>query len=178
PRGCERAQHDPGLYGDECLREAVRGLGDSLRGAPAPADRSRGRAARPPLAARVLAGLREGAHLVDVRVGEAGRELRDPDDVVASRRAGLDVKRRGALDGVRIRNWLRRAAEDVGRLDLGGEAGGVGRDDDARKLDGTLRIQDDAYARLALLEVAVLLGGPERGAVAVRNFRRFLGMLA
>src|SRR5207302_4043880 len=103
---------------------------------------------------------------------------REPDDVVASRRAGLDVKRRGALDGVRIRNWLRRAAEDVGRLDLGGEAGGVGRDDDARKLDGTLRIQDDAYARLALLEVAVLLGGPERGAVAVRNFRRFLGMLA
>ena len=51
----ERAEHDPGLHGDERLREAFRGVRRSLPGARRPARAARARTARAPLAAAVLA---------------------------------------------------------------------------------------------------------------------------
>ena len=44
----QRAEHDPGLHGDERLREALRGLRDPVPGAARAADRARARASRAP----------------------------------------------------------------------------------------------------------------------------------
>ena len=50
----ERAEHDPGLHGDERVREALRSLRDPVRGAPGAPRPARARTPRAPLKAQVL----------------------------------------------------------------------------------------------------------------------------
>ncbi len=55
-RADQRAEHDPGLHGDQRLREALRSVRDPVRGAARPADSARDRAPRTAQPTRVLSG--------------------------------------------------------------------------------------------------------------------------
>ena len=89
----------PGFTATSVYAKLFEASGDPVRGAARPADRARARAARAPLAARVLAlASRDLVHVHDVVRAEA----RDPDDVVARRRA-VERERRLGADGLRRR---------------------------------------------------------------------------
>ena len=167
PRRHQRAEHDSRLHLDECLCEVVRCVRHSLRSTVAPVDRARRRATRAPLEARVL-GLAEGVHFVHVR-RDAGRELCDPDEVVALRRRLLDREPRGASDDAALRDLLPQGALDVRRADLGGETRRVRVHCDPGELNKRRRIENEPDAGLvySFEPAVVLLGRPVRRGVPV-----------
>ena len=92
----QRAEHDPRFHGDERLREALRGVGDSVRGAPRPARRARARAPRAPLEARVLTQNALGERFEHLNL-HAGLREQHP-----AERRPRDDERRGRLDSVTV----------------------------------------------------------------------------
>ena len=93
----------PGFTATSVYAKLFDASGVAVRGAARPADRARARAARAPLEARVLARRRHLVHVRDV----ARRQRRDPDDVVARRRA-VQVERRRGADGLATTSRPRR----------------------------------------------------------------------
>src|SRR5262249_30115490 len=157
--------------GDERLREAVRSVGDSVRGAAAAFDRARRGASRPAREAPLLAR----RHLVDVHGCDAGRELRDPDDEVALRGVEVERDRRRAVDRSLRGDDAEAAAGVVAGLDLRAEARRVGRDPDPVRLRGVTWVEDEPDAGFG--ERAVVLGVPVRRLVLVRRPWRGLAVL-
>ena len=94
---------------------------------------------------------------------QAGRELRDPDDVVLGGRA-VQRERRRAVDRLRGRVGRKGAGRRVAGSDLGHKAGRRSRHRQARELDGAARIEDEPEAAQEPAErlIAVRLRDPRR----------------
>ncbi len=180
----------PGFTVDERVRPAVRSLGHRLRRAPAAPGRPRGRALRTSEAAPLLTCAPPGrAHrversgcpdLVDPDRRSAGRQARDPDQVVAVLPAG-DRELRPARDGLRRGDGVREHALRFARPDDRSEAGRRGGDPEPVQLHGLLRVEDEPDPLFADLREAgvVPLGLPVRPDVVVgRNVSGGVVLLA
>src|SRR5205823_12050361 len=134
------------------------------RGRGGPADRARARAARAPLEARLLA--RRG-HLGDLGA-KAGRQLRDPDDVVLPALA-IEGKGRRRSDGSRGGVGGERAALRIADLYLGDEVGRGRVNRQLRELHRASCVEDEPETVLEAAEIlaVVVLGHPYGRGVAV-----------